>query len=78
MRKRLFDRQNLHVNEVQRALQVRQHLAQHVRLYERQLALERRLGSKLRNPFLTYVVTALASESHTKKKKKREREKGAP
>jgi hypothetical protein len=52
MIQRLFTRQNLHIDKIQRALQVRQDLTQHIRLHEWQLALERRLCAKLGNPFL--------------------------
>ena len=52
MLQRLFTRQNLHIDKIQRALQVRQDFTQHIRLNERQLPFERRLGAKLDNPFL--------------------------
>lgn len=52
MLQRLFSRQDLHIDESQRALQIRQNLAQHIRLHERQLPLECRLRSKLGDPFL--------------------------
>ena len=48
----LFTRQNLDIDKIQRALQVGQNFTQHIRLYEEQFALERRLGAKLGNPFL--------------------------
>ena len=49
----------------QRALQVRSLLARYVRLYERQLSLERRLGSEPGNMFLY----ALASDQKTRREK---------
>jgi hypothetical protein len=52
MLQRLFTGQNLHIDKVQRALQIRQNFTQHIRLHERQLALERRLGAELGDPFL--------------------------
>jgi hypothetical protein len=56
MLQRLSRRQNLHIDKIQRALQVRQNFSQRIRLYEWQLALERRLGAKLGNPFLFVFI----------------------
>jgi len=73
MPQRLFTRQNLHIDKIQRALQVRQNFTQHIRLYEWQLALERRLGAKLGNPFLysstTIKIKNQNQKSNQKKKK---------
>jgi hypothetical protein len=52
MLQRVFTRQNLDIEKIQRALQVRQNFTQRIRFHEGQLALERRLGAKLGNPFL--------------------------
>jgi len=48
--------------------QVRCHRAQNVRLYERQLAVERHLGSKLRNTFL-YALASKFKKKCTRKEK---------
>jgi hypothetical protein len=75
MLQRLFTRQNLHIYKIQRALQVRQNLAQHIRLHEWQLALERRLGAKLGNPFLYISIrkSAKRRQNQIEKKKKKKR-----
>ena len=63
----LFTRQNLHIDKIQRALQVGQNFTQHIRLYEWQLALERRFGAKLGNPFLSHQNQ---NQNQIEKKKK--------